>query len=119
LDSWGFGGGGRVTSEARTFIEAKDLTGIEIECQQCHSAVFYPIAALKGEGQISPNCPQCNRGLFDVLPPNPQATHAQYPIYPAINDLHKIAVGLRALISERTDIHANVCFRIDAELSGK
>ncbi|MGB9488893.1 MAG: hypothetical protein WCA92_00385 [Terriglobales bacterium] len=108
-----------MTSETRTFIEAKDIAGIEMECQQCRSTVFYPIAALEEAKKIIANCPQCNHGLFDVATTNPQSAYIQYPSYPAINDLQKIASGLRSLVRERTDIHANVRFRIDTELRGK
>jgi hypothetical protein len=108
-----------VTSETRTFIAANDIAGVEVECPRCHSTIFYPIAALDEAKKISSNCPQCNHGLFDVLPTDPQSHYTQFPSYPAINDLQKIAVGLRSLVRERTDIHATVRFRIDAELRGK
>jgi hypothetical protein len=108
-----------MTSETRTFVESKDIAGIEVECRRCHSTVFYPLATLEDEGKLKPNCPHCNQGQFDMTPTNPESPYIQHPSYPAINDLHKIAAGLCSLIRERTDIHANVRFRIDAELRSK
>jgi hypothetical protein len=108
-----------MTSETRTFVEATDIAGIEVECQQCHSTIFYPIAALEEAKKLIANCPQCNHSLFDVATTNPQSPYIQYPSYPAINDLQKIAAGLRSLVRERTDIHANIRFRIDAESRSK
>jgi hypothetical protein len=108
-----------MTSETRTFIEAQDIAGVEIECPQCLSTVFYPIAALEESKKIPSSCPQCNRGLFDVLPTNPQSPYAQFPSYPAINDLQKIAAALRSLVRERTDIHAQIRFRINTETKAK
>jgi len=104
-----------MTSETRMFIEAGDVAGIEVECRECHSTVFYPLAAIEKAEKIIATCPQCNHGLFDVAPTNPQSPYVQFPSYPAINDLHKIAAGLRSLVRERTDIHANIRFRIDTE----
>jgi len=108
-----------MTSETRTFVEARDIAGIEVECQECHSTVFYPLTAVEKTEKIIANCPQCNHVLFDVAPTNPQSPYAHFPSYPAINDFHKIAAGLCSLVRERTDIHANIRFRIDAELGEK
>jgi hypothetical protein len=108
-----------MTSETRTFVEARDIAGIEVECRRCHSTIFYPLEAIEKAEKIIASCPQCNQGLFDVATVDPSSPYVQFPSYPAINDLHKIAAGLRSLVRERTDIHANVRFRIDAEVRGK
>ncbi len=102
-----------MTSETRTFIEATDIAGVEIECQYCHSTIFYPIVALADAKKLPANCPQCNHGMFDVLPTNSQSQYTQFPSYPAIDDLQKIAASLRDLVRERTDIHASIRFRVD------
>jgi len=104
-----------MTSETRTFIEATDIAGVEMECPKCFSTIFYPIAALEEAKNIPSNCPQCNRVMFDVLPTNPESHYVQFPSYPAINDLQKIAAGLRSLVRERTDIHTQIKFRINTE----
>jgi hypothetical protein len=95
-----------------------DIAGIEVECQGCHSTLSYPIAALTETKQITANCPHCKHGLFDVTP-NLQSNYVQFPSYPAINDLHRIAAGLCSLTRERTDIHAKIRFRVDAKLGEK
>ena len=102
-----------MTSETRTFIEAGDIAGVEVECRECHSTVFYPLAAVEKAEKVLATCPQCNRGLFDMATADAQSRYVQFPTYPAIGDLHKIAAGLRSLVHVRTDIHANIRFRID------
>jgi hypothetical protein len=108
-----------VTSEAKTFIQPQDLSGIEVECQRCHVTIFYPVAAAEKGIEIISRCSHCHADLFDAAPVPASSPYIHHPSYPAINDLQKIAAGLRSMISERTDIHANVRFRIDAELRGK
>jgi hypothetical protein len=87
-----------MTSETKTFINATDIAGIEVECQQCHVTIFYPVSAMEERAQIIARCPHCNGDLFDAAPaPAPHFAH--FPSYPAVDDLHKIASGLRALTS--------------------
>ncbi len=97
-----------MTSETRTFIEASDVFGIEIGCPKCNLAIFYPIT-VERVIEIGSFCPHCNHPFFDVV------KDAVYPgrHYPAVDALQEIAAGLRKLTNpERTDIHANIRFRL-------
>src|SRR5271163_3866960 len=108
-----------MTSETKTFVQAQDIAGIEVECPQCHVTIFYPASATEKGTEILSRCSHCNRDLFDAAPIPASSPYTHSPSYPAINDLQKVAAGLRSLVRERTDIHANIRFRIDAELRGK
>jgi hypothetical protein len=93
-----------MTSQTRTLIGAEDIAGIEIECQKCGLTVFYP-AGGERVAHILAGCPNCCDGFFD------EGNKGQE--FPAINELQKIVSALRALVRpDRTDIHANIRFRI-------
>jgi hypothetical protein len=93
-----------MTSETRTFIQAADISGIEIECPKCNLTIFYP-AGGERVMEILAGCPHCYNQFFDE--------GAKSHDYPAINDLQKIVGALRTLLRpDRTDIHANIRFRI-------
>jgi hypothetical protein len=97
-----------MTSETRTTIEFKDIAGMEIECPECKLAIFYPVAKLC---KIQTNCPHCNAEWFD------QTGDARPATYPAIDNMQQIAEQLRKLTrDDRTDIHAKVRLRINADL---
>jgi hypothetical protein len=98
-----------MTSEMRTLIELGDVTGVEMECPECHLAIFYPVAKLF---KIAPSCPHCNHQWFDERPDR----HPSEKPHPAIESLHEIASQLRTLTrKDRTDIHAKIRLRITAE----
>lgn len=100
-----------MTSETRTLIEMNDITGVEIECPECRLMIFYPIF-VKEVIKIGPACPHCNRLFFD------EANNRAYGgrEYPAIDSIQEIAASLRALCrKDRTDIHANIRLRVNAE----
>ena len=98
-----------MTSETRTFIEARDITGIEIECPACRLKVVYPVT-VKDAIKIGPNCSHCNHTLFDNTHDNVYpGTH-----FPAIDAIQEIAANVRKLTrTDRTDIHANIRFCIN------
>jgi hypothetical protein len=101
-----------MTSETRTFIGAADVSGIEVECPKCGLTIFYPIGGEKTL-DILAGCPHCSHQFFDA---KSDARGFGHPEFPAINELQKFAASLRTLLrSDRTDIHANIRFRIDAE----
>jgi hypothetical protein len=109
-----------MTSETKTFVQIKDIAGIEVECQRCGVTTLYPIHPISAtvtekSTEILPRC-ACRHDLFDVAPVAASSHYVPFPSYPAIDDLHNIASHLRSLVQTRTDIHANVRFRIDAEL---
>ncbi len=96
-----------MTSETRTLIEFNDITGVEIECPECHLAIVYPVAKLS---KIEPKCPACTRTWFDPL------RNDRLPTYPAIDDIQHIAEHLQKLTrKDRTDIHAHIRLRINGE----
>lgn len=100
-----------MTSETRNLLESKDISGIEIECPECHLAIFYPID-VKEVIKIGSSCPHCNHGFFDSVRDN------VYPgsHFPAIDSLQEIAANLRKLSrSDRTDIHAQIRFRVNID----
>ena len=103
-----------MTSELRTFIEAGDISGIEVGCPKCHLTLFYPVDVEKAI-ELLARCPHCSHDFFDELRTNRGYPHSEYP---AINDLQKIAAALRTLLRpDRTDIHAQIRFRIANENS--
>jgi hypothetical protein len=107
-----------MTSETKTFVQIKDIAGIEVECQRCGVTILYPIHATSGiekSTEILFRC-ACRHDLFDAAPVPASSHYVPFPSYPAIDDLNNIASHLRSLVQQRTDIHANVRFRIDAEL---
>jgi len=98
-----------MTSETRTLIGMGDVTGIEIECPECHLTILYPVAKLF---KIRPQCPHCNQDWFDPIPER----HSVEGAYPAIDNIQNIASHLRTFTrSDRTDIHAQVRLRINTE----
>jgi hypothetical protein len=106
-----------MTSETKTFVQAQDIAGVEVECQQCHVSVFYPVSAPEKGAEILPRCSHCKRDLFDATTAAPP--YAPFQSHPAIEEIKSIADGLRALCRKRTDIHANVRFLIDTESARK
>jgi hypothetical protein len=58
-----------MTSEQRTVIEIRDISGIELECPdpKCKARVFYPID--KQDSKIAFSCPACNRDWFSAYDP--------------------------------------------------
>ncbi|HEY6768010.1 MAG TPA: hypothetical protein VI386_24920 [Candidatus Sulfotelmatobacter sp.] len=100
-----------MTSETRTLIEAADITGVEIECPECHLTILYPVDVEKVI-KIGPSCPHCNHVFFDNVATNVYpGTH-----FPGIDSIQEIAAHLRKLRrDDRTDIHALVRFRIETE----
>lgn len=108
-----------MTSETKTFAQAQDIAGIEVECPRCRVTIFYPASATEKGTEISARCSHCKHDLFDATPVPASSPYTHFPSYPAINDLQNIASGLRSLVRERTDVHANIRFRIDAEVRSK
>jgi DNA-directed RNA polymerase subunit RPC12/RpoP len=105
-----------MTSETRTFVQAHDIEGVEVECPKCQLTIFYPIAATEKTTEILAGCPHCSHRLFDDTT---TGTTFRSQNFPAIIDLQKIASGLRALVrADRTDIHAGIRFRVGS-VSGK
>jgi hypothetical protein len=100
-----------MTSETKTLIEAADITGIEIECPECHLTIFYP-TAVREVIKIGPHCPHCNLKFFD----DTQTRGFGNVSYPAIDNVQTIAAHLRMLAKpDRTDIHAKIRFRVNVE----
>jgi hypothetical protein len=105
-----------MTSETRTLIEAADITGVEIECPKCHLAMLYPVV-VEHVITIGHNCPHCNLPFFDEA--NNRAAFGGNN-YPAIENIQQIAAHLRALIRpDRTDIQAQIRFRVNTESKAK
>ena len=51
-----------MTVETRTFVELADIAGIEIECRECGSKIFYP---RQNYGRkLLTKCANCNADLF-------------------------------------------------------
>jgi hypothetical protein len=101
-----------MTSELRTLIEAADITGVEIECPECHLTILYPTAKLF---KIGPSCPHCNETWFDAY--GDARSIATYPAIDSIqHSIQHIAEHLRKMTrADRTDIHAKIRFRINTE----
>jgi hypothetical protein len=98
-----------MTNETRTFIQAIDISGVEVECPKCFLTIFYPVAAVEKVTELLARCPSCNHDFFDYI-------NTRTVEYPAINDLQKIAASLRSLNRpDRTDIHANIRFRVNID----
>jgi hypothetical protein len=96
-----------MTAETRTLIEFKDITGVEIECPECHLTVLYPVAKVS---KIGASCPACTQPWFDPLRNDRLTTH------PAIDDIQHIAERLQRLTrDDRTDIHVQIRLRINVE----
>jgi predicted nucleic acid-binding Zn-ribbon protein len=103
-----------MTSETRTFIGAADISGVEIECTSCHLTIFYPVTGERAM-DILAGCPHCSKGLFDEVSGRTFGDR----VFPVINELQKLTSALRALLRpDRTDIHANIRFRIDTAAGG-
>jgi hypothetical protein len=96
-----------MTSETRTMIELQDIIGIEIECSECHTKISFPIS---DRFKIGPNCPHCNKPLFDGTPDLRTGSIA----YPAPDSLRAIAMHLLAMSQTRTDIHGLIRLHINA-----
>jgi ssDNA-binding Zn-finger/Zn-ribbon topoisomerase 1 len=94
-----------MTSEIRTFIETKDVLGIEIECPKCHVRDTFPIL---GNFNLTVNCPHCNIPWFDEI----KGTQIPRDTCPAIESLRAVALHLWALSNPRTDIHGKIRIQI-------
>jgi transposase-like protein len=100
-----------MTSETRTLIEAADITGVEVECPECGITTFYPLQ-LESIKKIGPGCPHCHRQFFDMATTTVSGAEA----YPALSFIHGIIGNLTKFTqTDRTDIHANVRFRLNME----
>jgi hypothetical protein len=108
-----------MTSETKTFVQAQDIAGIEVECPRCKVTIFYPVSATDKGVEILARCSHCKQELFDAAPVPDSSPYTHFPSHPAIDDLQSIVSGLRSLLRTRTDIHANVRFRIDTEAGTK
>lgn len=94
-----------MTSETRTLFETEDISGLEIECPDCHIKTIYPISeCLTLEAQ----CRNCPKRLFDATS-DKQTGHN---IYPAIETIRELVGNLWALGRTRTDIHAHIRLQI-------
>lgn len=85
-----------MTRETRTFIDAGDISGIEIECQNCKVKNLFPISKCS---KIGVHCPHCDKKWFDSNDDS---------VCPALNNLYAVATNLVALNTTRTDIHARI-----------
>jgi hypothetical protein len=95
-----------MTSETRTFIEAKDVVGIELSCKDCAAKITFPISKPLKMGVA---CPNCGAKWFDAA----HDTARNKDSYPAHDSLTAIAAHLKALSEIRTDIHATLRFQIE------
>jgi hypothetical protein len=48
--------------ETRTFIELKDIAGVEFICPKCFARVYYPLD--KQYDRLSGECPNCRENFF-------------------------------------------------------
>src|ERR1035437_2488789 len=97
-----------MTSETRTLIEPDDITGVEMECDQCHVKTIFPITT---QLKLKAHCPHCGKQWFDDAI-NKQTGSSTFP---AIDSLHALAAHLWALSSTRTDIHGRLRLHINTE----
>lgn len=94
-----------MTSETRTLIEVGDVSGIEVECPECHTTIMFPVG---DRFSLTTQCPHCNRKWFDGTFDTARARE----IFPAVDSLRAIATNLSALNKTRTDIHGTVRLHI-------
>jgi hypothetical protein len=100
-----------MTSETRTLIEAKDITGVEVECPQCHITTFYP-ANVESIRKIGMNCTHCNCQFFDIA----TTTVAGPEAYPGLSALRGMMGHLCRFTSpDLTGVHASIRFRLKTE----
>lgn len=52
--------------EMRAYIELKDLEGVEFECNNCKSKIFYSLG--EPVRRVAHQCPSCNEALLFVDP---------------------------------------------------
>ena len=100
-----------MTSETRTLIEFKDISGVEFECPECNAKILYSLAKLLV--RITALCPSCNQNWF--APPNPAA----HPPTPSVSK--QVFDGLLALqeLLGRSNIHAHVRLQVSGLLDPK
>lgn len=53
-----------MTSETRTLIELKDITGIEFKCKHCCATLLYPIGDQLDPKRVVSACPNCKEEWF-------------------------------------------------------
>jgi uncharacterized paraquat-inducible protein A len=100
-----------MTSETRTLIEAMDITGIELECPECHITTSYPLR-MESIKKIKANCSHCNHQFFDMA----TTVVAGPDAFPALAALHGIIGNLsRFTHPDQTGVHANIRFRLRTE----
>jgi hypothetical protein len=82
-----------MTSETRTVIELKDITGVEFECPGCQAKILYPFS--KQYGRFATNCPSCNASW--LLPNGPNTHPAAHTI---MQELVTTFAALQKLLSD-------------------
>ncbi len=104
-----------MTSETRTFFQLSDIERMEVECPECKITVSYPIA-VESIKRIGPGCPHCHYQFFDMA----TSTVAGREAYPGMSCLDAIIGNLSQFTRrDRTDIHANIRFRLNMETKAK
>jgi uncharacterized paraquat-inducible protein A len=100
-----------MTSETRTLIEPKDITGVEVECPDCHITTSYPLR-VESVKKIGASCSHCNYQFFDMATTTVSGPEA----YPALAAIHGIIGNLsRFTHPDQTGVHVNIRFRLKTE----
>ena len=76
-----------MTIEHRTLIELSDITGIEFECPQCQTKVFYPLA--KEPYRLAQSCPNCNQTWLEIDTKTANVHHSGDAVLELITKLRK------------------------------
>jgi hypothetical protein len=76
-----------MTVERRTLIELADITGIEFECPNCKTKVFYPLK--KEPYRLPQNCPNCNETWLVLDQNQPSGQHAGGAILELLTNLRR------------------------------
>jgi predicted nucleic acid-binding Zn-ribbon protein len=100
-----------MTTEVRTLVDIGDISGIEVECPQCSSKVFYPVA--KGSERLLSQCPNCNENLF-IINRNAGGTQGSLTLE-QIKVLMRI---LKFLAVPAVDCTANVRLQVENGIKG-
>lgn|SRR5579862_7527656 len=103
-----------MTSETRTFIELRDITGIELECRGCQTRIFTPLHVRLDK--IGVSCPSCGNEWFQMTSdPRTGST-----LCPAMDQLRAMIDKLRLLASsDRADVVANIRLHVKGVSSDK
>ena len=75
--------------ETRTFIELKDIAGVEFSCPKCDAKIFYPLA--KQYDRLMSQCPNCHENWFLEGGFNPNAQAVTEQVRAVMSSLQNVA----------------------------